>query len=184
MAVRMKITEYGMKRIFGSIQRWARRAEGAVNRTTGKMAHELRRDIVTGIKKQAPGGIQFKPLAASTEKAKGSSKALINHGDLLRSINVTKVGDHSYFVGVNRSVMAKNGKPMANLAEIHEFGSKKVKGRPPARPFLVPSFNAWKYDAQKRFAEMVAADIGIPMIGAARGRIGSRMGSIGFGGKG
>lgn len=183
MAVRVSITEYGLSRITGRVKRWARRAEGAVGRTTGKLAHELRKDIVTGIKKQAPGGMQFKPLADSTVKAKGSSKALINHGDLLRSVNVMKVGDLSYFVGVHRSAVARNGKPMWNIAEIHEFGSKKVKNRPPARPFLIPSFNAWAYEAQKRFAEWVAKDIGVPMIGAMRGNVGSKMGGVSFGGE-
>lgn len=183
MAIRISVRETGLARIFGTVQRWARRAEGAVGRTTGKLAHELRRNIVSGIRSQAPAGIQFKPLADSTIKAKGKSKALIDHGDLVRSVNVTKLGALSYFVGVHRSVVAKNGKPMWNIAEIHEFGSKKVKDRPPARPFLIPSYNAWAYEAQKRFAEIVAADIGVPMIGAARGRIGGAMGGVSFGGE-
>jgi len=182
VSIRLTVTQRGLDRIFGSVQRWARRSEGAVERTTGKLAHELRREIVTGIKQQAPGGLQFRPLAESTKAQKGSSKALIDHGDMLRSVNVTKIDALSYFVGIHRSVKGRNGKPMWNIAEIHEFGSKKVTNRPPARPFLRPSYNAWKYDANKRFAEMVAKDIGVPMLGSASGRIGGAMGGVSFGG--
>jgi len=182
MSVRITITERGLDRIFGSVQRWARRSEGAVGRSLGKLAHELRRDIVSGVRNQNPGGLQFKPLAASTRRRKGSSKALIDKGDLVRSVNVTKLGKLDYFVGVHRKVKTKDGKSMANLAEIHEFGSKKVKDRPPARPFLRPSYYAWRYEAQTRFAKMIAKELGLPLTGSMAVGIGSRLGGISFGG--
>lgn len=182
MAIRIGITEQGVSGILGKIGKWVTRTAGACERTTGKLAHELRRDIVTGIRKQAPGGLQFKPLADSTKAMKGSSKALIDHGDLIRSVNVTKLGSLSYFVGVHRSVVSPGGQPMWNIAEIHEFGSKKVKNRPPARPFLIPSFNAWRYGVEQRFAEMVARDIGLPFRGALAGAISKPFGEIVVGG--
>ena len=165
MAIRISIQEKGLRQIQSALTRYAKRTEKAISDTVGKLAHELRKDIVTGIKSQAPGGIQFKSLAASTVAAKGSSKALIDHGDLLRSVNVTRLGNLNYFVGVHRSVTAPDGQSMVNIAEIHEFGSKKVKNRPPARPFLRPSYNAWRYGVEQRFAQMVARAIGVPMTG-------------------
>jgi len=183
MAIRISIVPHGVARLAGLVQRWARRSEGAVARTTGRLAHELRKDIVTGIKKQAPGGIRFVPLKAATIAAKGGkSKALIEHGDLIRSVNVTKIGKLVYFVGVHRSVPSRSGQPMVNIAEVHEFGSKKA--HIPARPFLRPSYAAWRYGVERRFAEMVAKDIGVPMLGAMRGRVGSKMGGVSFGGGG
>jgi len=179
MTVRISVTQHGIDRMFQSVERWARKSEGAVARTTGKLAQELRKDIVTGIKSQAPGGMQFVPLKAATIAAKGSSKALIDNGDMLRSVNVTKLNPLAYFVGIHRAVKTRDGKSMVNLAEVHEYGSKKANI--PPRPFLVPSYNAWAYEVQKRFAEMVARDIGVPMIGSLQGNVGSRMGGVTFG---
>ncbi len=178
MSIRMTITERGLQHIGNTIRRYMRRAKGAVGKATGQLAHQLRKEIVTGIRNQAPGGVKFKPLAESTKDRKGSSKALIDHGDMLRSVNVTKLGEHAYFVGINRSVVTKDGKSMANLAEIHEYGSKKVKDRPPARPFLHPSYNAWRYDAEAEWARLVAREIGVGTM------IARKFGGVTFGGGG
>lgn len=96
-------------------------------------ALEYKRIVQTGIRRQAPGGKKFVPLAESTIKMKGSSKALINNGDLLRSINVNELAGlasqeaASFFVGVHRTTKSKDGKSLANIAEIHEFGSRPYK---------------------------------------------------------
>ncbi len=182
MAMKIRIVDRGLDRMQRALDGYARRAEAAVSSSVGKLAHELRRDIVTGIKKQAPGGIKFKPLADSTIQRKGSSKALIDHGDLIRSVNVTNLGGLSYFVGVHRQVTGKNGKPMVNIAEIHEFGSKKVKNRPPARPFLRPSYKQWKHSAEKRFADMVGAALRLPVAAGIRKTFSRKAGVITFGG--
>jgi len=111
------------------MNKWQAELPKHINRQLGIQAHRLRTMIVKGIRSQAPGGLKFKPLAASTRKMKKSSKALINHGDLLRSIGVDDVGGNSFFVGVNRNAKSQSpggGKPaeLYNLAEIHETGTE------------------------------------------------------------
>jgi len=179
--IRIRITERGVATIQKRLQNLAIRTGRAVSNATGQLAHQLRREIVTGIRKQAPGGLRFKPLAESTKARKGSSKALIDQGDLIRSINVTKLGNLAFFVGVHRTVMAKGGQKMWNLAEIHEFGSQKRPGRPPARPFLIPSYNAWRVGAEKMWATFVGKELGLPALGGARTAVGLTMGKVDVG---
>jgi len=161
MSISLTITEHGLDQIHTRIMDYSKKVKKGISKATGKLAHDLRKQIVTGIRKQAPAGIQFKPLRPATIKKKGSSKALIDHGDLIRSINVTKLGDLAYFVGVNRSVMAKNGKPMVNIAEVHEFGTKD--GRIPARPYLRPTWRVWSHFAEEEWVKLVAKEIGVPV---------------------
>lgn len=165
MAMAITITQHGIMPIERALKRLENNTQRVLGQTVGVMAHELRRDIVTGIRKQAPGGIRFKALADSTRAQKKSSKALIDHGDLIRSVNVTNTGQMVWFVGVHRSVIAPDGQPMWNIAEIHEFGSRKVKDRPPARPFLRPSYAAWKLGAEKRFASLIGQSLGLAASG-------------------
>ncbi|MEN6368460.1 MAG: phage virion morphogenesis protein [Thermotogota bacterium] len=182
--MRLSIIEKGIGLIQGGLRDLSRKTERAVANATGQLAHSLRREIVTGIRAQAPGGLQFKPLAESTKARKGSSKALIDHGDLIRSINVTKMSDLVYFVGVHRMYAVRIGRSalsLVNIAEIHEFGSKKRPGRPPARPFLIPSYKVWRYGAEKEFAELVGKQLGLPAFAGVRGGVGAKMGSISFG---
>jgi hypothetical protein len=111
------------------IRKWQAELPKQINKQLAVQAHRLRGMIVLGIRNQAPGGIAFKPLSPITKKLKRSSKALINHGDLMRSVGVDNIGGNSFFVGVNRSANggAKDGgKPaeLYNLAEIHETGTE------------------------------------------------------------
>jgi len=109
------------------------RLKGAISTALKQEAQGLRKEIVEGITKQAPGGQAFTPLAATTIAARqikgfGGSKALIRRGDLRNSITV--VGDEDQvFVGVLRKARGKGGSSLANVAEVHEFG---------AGPFVVP----------------------------------------------
>jgi hypothetical protein len=112
----------------------------AVHRQTLLQAHRLRGIVVKGIRSQAPGGVAFKPLAESTKAMKKSSKALINHGDLMRSIGVEDVGGDTFFIGVNRNAVPKTKdgeappnpgqeEKLFNIAEVHETGTA---------PFAIP----------------------------------------------
>lgn len=159
MTIRITVRETGIAKTLNRLNHVQRNIGDAVSEATGQLAHDLRKTIVTGVRKQSPGGVAFKPLAASTIEAKGSSKALIDKGDLIRSINVTSLGKYAYFVGVHREVMAKDGQPMVNIAEVHEFGTRD--GRIPARPYLVPSYNAWQQKAESKFASMLSRRLGI-----------------------
>ncbi len=132
----------------------------AVLKAAGTEAHILRRMIVMGIRRQAPAGKKFQPLAASTKKRKKSSKALIDKGDLIRSITVVRLFGSAYFVGVHKMHIDKtSGQPIANIAEVHEFGTKD--GRIPARPYLRPAFDQWKKDTNKRLMIHVVAMVGL-----------------------
>lgn len=119
------------------LDRIGRQAPSALRRVILQEANDLRGQMVRGIRDQAPGGAKLAPLAASTIAMKrGKSKALINYGDLIRSINVTEIGDlrtgGAAFVGVHRSAKPYGkrgaararalGKPLVNIAAIHEFG--------------------------------------------------------------
>ena len=75
-------------------------------------ASEIKKGIVSG----APAGKTFKPLSALTISRKGSSKPLIDKGDLVGSVTYQVLNDaDSVFIGV------KKGKEV-NIAAIHEFG--------------------------------------------------------------
>jgi hypothetical protein len=93
------------------------------------------RAIRTGIRQQAPAGKAFTPLAASTIMMKGGkSKALIDTGDLIASINTKNLvlarRSIARFVGVHRTALGNgDGRNLANIAEIHEFGT---------RPYNIP----------------------------------------------
>ena len=117
----------------------------AVVEQTKKNALFLVREIKQGIISQAPGGIPFKKLKDATKKRKKSSKALIDHGDLLRSVNVTYLkGGFIAFVGIKRGVKHKGGVETYNLALIHENGTTKNGGHIPARPFIRPIWRKHK----------------------------------------
>ena len=109
----------------------------AMRRAILKEANYLVGQIKLGIRNQAPGGVMFKPLAASTlRRKKNKSKALIQWGDLMDSINVKEIGNlrtnGAAFVGVHRTAARKRGRkgpPLVNIAAIHENGT---------RPYTIP----------------------------------------------
>lgn len=111
-------------------------------------ASEVKKGIVSG----APGGQKFVPNSPMTIARKGSSKPLIDKGDLVGSITYQVVDSNNVFIGV------KKGKEV-NIAAVHEFGctigvSPKMRAylhyqgvhlkastqyiHIPARPFLRP----------------------------------------------
>jgi hypothetical protein len=96
-------------------------------------AERLRTEVVQGITRQAPGGRAFVPLSASTLARRRlggflGTKALMVAGDLRNAVTVVVRGDEA-FVGVQRATRGADGRSLANVAEIQEFG---------AGPFVVP----------------------------------------------
>jgi hypothetical protein len=139
------------------VDRFATRAPDALRRAILQEAQFLRGAMVRGIRDQAPGGVQFAPLADTTIRMKkGKSKALITYGDLIRSINVTEVGNlragGAAFVGVHRTARSHGargaarskalGKMLVNIAAIHEFGAKpyQIAVTPRLRRFWMAMF--------------------------------------------
>jgi hypothetical protein len=194
----LSITTDDLGRSAARLVKFANRMPGAVSQAMSYEANSLAGYIRRGMRSGAPGGQRFQALAPTTVKMKRSSKPLINHGDMLRSVHAEqferdKYGG-SYFVGINRRVKRKDGSSMADLAELHEFGGKPyvIKVTPklrafwfamfrkgifnaplkkstvvinhkgmPKRPFLVPSFNEWKKNAERRLANRVKLLLGL-----------------------
>lgn len=120
----------------------------ALEQAVLKEAHYIRGHIVKGIASQAPGGSAFKPLSPMTlalRKAEGfgGSKALIRTGALRGSITVLRVpgAEAKAFVGVLRKSKSKDGKSLANIGEIQEFGAT-VKRTERQRRFLMAKLKA------------------------------------------
>lgn len=86
-----------------------------------------RAKIVAGITSQAPGGKQFKPLSLHTLAIRralgfGGTKALIRTGDLRGSVTSSPAGPGGVFVGVLYRARGGDGRSMADIAKLNEFG--------------------------------------------------------------
>lgn len=110
-------------------QRMKSKLHAAAARVGNYGASEVKKGIVSG----APGGDNFKPNHPYTIAQKGSSKPLINKGDLVGSVNYKVLDNDRVFIGVNRQT--KNGKDVANIAAVHEFGCV-IKVTPKMRAYL------------------------------------------------
>lgn len=87
-----------------------------------------RKKIIEGITSQAPGGKAFKPLSPTTlaiRKATGfgGTKALIRTGDLRNSVSVAQAGKGAIFVGVLYTARGEDGRKLADIAKINEYGA-------------------------------------------------------------
>jgi hypothetical protein len=103
---------------------------GAITTALLQEAHLLRKEIVQGLTRQAPGGQAFKPLSPLTIASRklagfGGTKALLRRGDLRNSISVI-VKAHEAFVGILRNARGADGRSLVNLAEVHEFGKGPI----------------------------------------------------------
>ncbi len=85
------------------------------------------------IKKGIVSGKNFAPNHPYTVAKKGSSKPLIDKGDLVGSITHVMPDESSVFIGVKRTT--QNGKDVANIAAVHEFGCT-IKVTPKMRAYL------------------------------------------------
>ena len=135
--IRLRLQVQGGQRLMGAMRRAAVVTSKVLRQALLKEGHELRKIIVSGLRAQAPGGDSIKPLKPITIALRGargsggmkSSKALIDSATMIRSVKVWELHGLSVFVGVHRSARSKDGKELANIAEIHEFGTK---------PFVIP----------------------------------------------
>lgn len=148
----------------------ARLVEGirqAAARVGNYGASEVKKGIVSG----SPGGQTFAPNSPLTIARKKSSSPLIAQSDLVGSITYQIVDDaKSVFVGVKKGAKRKdNGKDIAEIAAVHEFGctipvTRKMRAyfrhqginfkastqyiHIPARPFLRPVLNSSDFKAK------------------------------------
>ena len=106
------------------------RLQAAISTAVRQEAHALRKEIVQGLTRQAPGGEPLKPpspltIAARELEGFGGTKALLVRGALRNSITVFVQGDEA-FIGVSRSARSKDGASMVDMAKFHEFGGPPV----------------------------------------------------------
>jgi len=107
------------------------RFKAVTERAVRQEAQLLRKAIVQGITRQAPGGDAFTPLAPltlATRRLTGfrGTKALIRHADLRNSVVVKHLPGATAFVGVPRTATGSDGKELVKIAEVHEFGSDPI----------------------------------------------------------
>jgi hypothetical protein len=142
--------------------------EKSFDRAIAQEAHHMQRAIIQTFTQQGAGRVRWAPLSEMTlalrrRRRFAGTKALIDRGDLRRSIKVRKAtgrdaggrftsgGGASYFIGVHRTERAADGGPLVNIAVIHEQGARikifgKSPARIPARPFIAP---VWEKEGQK-----------------------------------
>lgn len=132
-----------------------KRLRAAADKALMQEAQFFRTKIVEGIREQAPGGKTIVPLAPTTialRRFRGfkGTKALLVQGDLRNSITVVKEGGR-VFVGVLRTAKGRAGQPLADVAAVHEFGSRPivVKLTPKSRAFLHAAFRRAGLDAPR-----------------------------------
>lgn len=150
----------------------------AVGRGMQKTGVYLQAQVKRGIRDQAPGGKPFRPLSPITIAIKGSTKALIDTGDMLNSVTYKTQEPEWVFIGLLRTARSKKGDELANIGAIHEGGAViKVTNKQrfylmktygwhlkpsttvlyiPARPFLAPVMEAEKANVLEIFRQEVA----------------------------
>lgn len=106
------------------------RLKGAIGTALRQEAELLRKEIVQGITRQAPGGESLQALSPLTIAARkldgfGGTKALMVRGDLRNSITAIVRGDEA-FVGVPRKARGADGKSLVDVAKVQEFGSDPI----------------------------------------------------------
>lgn len=127
----------------------------------------LRKQVVQGVRKQAPGGKKFQKTSRNTRRTRRfknfkGSKALIRTGDLVGSVKVVKK-PLGVFVGILRTAKASNGQELVNIARIHEEGSRPItiKMTPKMRRFLFAMFGGRR---RKRLIGPREGGVGIIVI--------------------
>jgi phage gpG-like protein len=104
--------------------------KAAVGTALRQEAQLLRKEIVQGITRQAPGGEALAPpspltLAAREMKGRGGTRALMVTGDLRNSVAAIVKGDEA-FIGVPRKARGKDGKSLVDVAKVQEFGKGPI----------------------------------------------------------
>jgi len=148
------------------------------------VAQQIRSDIVTGIRDSAPGGKAFAPNHPFTIAMKGSSRPLIDQGDLVGNVTIRPMG-FATFIGILRGTYkGKAGGDqidLVNIATLQENGfTIKVTDKMrkylaahglflrkettelvvPPRPFIKPVFDQWKDRAPVVFMSGLSKELG------------------------
>lgn len=114
-----------------------KRLVGAVRRglsvAVAREAMLLSNTMKLGLRDQKPGGKKILPISRTTillrgirtkKKGKPGTKALIDSASMINSAVARKKSQFHYTAGVHRNARGKGGKKLANIAAIHENGTK------------------------------------------------------------
>ncbi len=99
-----------------------KRMQAKLGVTTKKAGVHAASAVKKAIVEGSPGGKTFAANHPFTVSQKGSSKPLINNGDLVGSITHEEVGLNTVWVGVKKGSRSKNGGDIVDIAWVHEFG--------------------------------------------------------------
>jgi hypothetical protein len=87
-----------------------------LKRATTLNAQFVRREV----RKRIQGG-GYTPNAALTVAIKGSTKALVDHADLMNAVTTVVVDEKTAFIGVQKQAKTKDGDDLVNIAAVvHE----------------------------------------------------------------
>ena len=101
----------------------ATRLRTAQSMVVQQEAQFLRGKIIRSFKTSGrSNGRKWKANRPSTIDAKGSSKPLIDRGDLRNAIVVVPQGPRRAFVGVSSKKRSRDGGRLVDIAAVHEFG--------------------------------------------------------------
>ena len=154
------------------------RMQNELHKAAAKTGNYGASEVKKGIQSGAPGGKTFAPLHPATIAQKGSSKPLINKGDLIGNVTYEVLDPDAVFIGVKRTAKNRKGMSEVHIALVHEFGctmavTPKMRAylhyhgihlnkttqyiNIPARPFLRPILNS--NDFREKIASIYMAAI-------------------------
>lgn len=95
----------------------------AVGQAVQQEAHRYRAGVIETFNSSGrSAGQQWEPNKPSTIRAKGSSKPLIDKGDLRKSLRVHRRGQRGAFIGISSKAVSRDGTRLVDVARVHEFG--------------------------------------------------------------
>ena len=103
------------------------------------------------------GRPEWPPLQPKTIARKGSSKPLIDTGDMRNSINDQMLESGGAFIGIPRAAKNRKGGDLVNIGAVHVYGSKTRNI--PARDFILPAYNAVREKMIGRYRDAVKAGL-------------------------
>lgn len=99
-----------------------KRMQAKMSVTTKKAGIHAVSTVKKAIVEGSPGGNAFTANHPFTAAKKGSSKPLIDDGDLVGSITHEEVGLNTVWVGVKKGARSASGGDISDIAWVHEFG--------------------------------------------------------------
>ena len=117
----MAKSTWGFNESIGRLDRLPALTKSNMDKASRRSAMLLRDQMKRTIRKGHPG---WPRLSKLTIERKGSSKPLIDHGDLMNSVAAVLIPGGKNFVGVPRSAKTGDGVGMVDIAAVHEFGAE------------------------------------------------------------